>query len=66
MDEPSWSAALLAESVEGGGYRAVLVVSLRENGVVSDVVIPLDGTYDSRLAVEEVGKDVLASMVVGE
>lgn len=64
MSEPAWSATVLAEPVRGGRYRAVLVVTLREGGEVSDVVIPLQGTYHSRLAAEEGGKDLLASMVL--
>lgn len=62
MDEESWSAAVLAEPVAGGKFRPVLVVTRRQGAEVSDVAIPLDGEYSSRMAAEEAGKDALAAM----
>lgn len=60
-----WSAAVLAEPTPSGHFRPVLVVTRRRGDEVSDVAIPLDGEYDSRLAAEEAGKDALAAMVLG-
>ncbi|OWQ87859.1 hypothetical protein CDN98_06750 [Roseateles terrae] len=66
MDEDGWSAAVLAEPIGAGKFRPVLVVTRRRGDEVSDVAIPLDGEYDSRLAAEEAGKDALAAMARGQ
>lgn len=60
-----WEATILAEPASPGKFRPVLVVTRRQGAEVSDVAIPLDGEYDSRLAAEEAGKDALAAMVQG-
>ncbi len=65
MDEDTWSAAVLAEPIGEGKFRPVLVVTRCRGDEVSDVAIPLDGEYDSRLAAEEAGKDTLAAMALG-
>lgn len=61
-----WEAMIIAEPASPGKFRPVLVMTRRQGAEATDVAIPLDGEYDSRLAAEEAGKDALAAMARGD